>query len=117
MQLMTTCAQPAVPLVELVLAGLANSDFFQVMAKTLKDDLGSAKLELNIARKDVRNYTHLADNLGTASMVDKAVHHSLLLAFALGYGNTFVPSLVEEQVQHTGAKLVQRQGLACRPKP
>ncbi len=43
-------------LVELVSAGLVNSGIFQVMAKTLKGDLGGMKFELNNARKDVRYY-------------------------------------------------------------
>ncbi len=95
-------------LVELVSAGLVNSGIFQVMAKTLKGDLGGMKFELNNARKDVRYYTHLAENLGTPSVVGEAVHQSLVLACALGYGNKFVPSLVEAQEQLTGAKLVPR---------
>ena len=95
-------------LVELVSAGLVNSGIFQVMAKTLKGDLGGMKFELNNARKDVRYYTHLAENLGTPSMVGEAVHQSLVLACALGYGGKFVPSLVEAQEQLTGAKLVPR---------
>jgi 3-hydroxyisobutyrate dehydrogenase-like beta-hydroxyacid dehydrogenase len=95
-------------LVELVSAGLVNSGIFQVMAKTLKGDLGGMKFELNNARKDVRYYTHLAENLGTPSVVGEAVHQSLVLACALGYGHKFVPSLVEAQEQLTGAKLVPR---------
>ena len=73
-------------LVELVSAGLVNSGIFQVMAKTLKGDLGGMKFELNNARKDVRYYTHLAENLGAPSVVGEAVHQSLVLACALGYG-------------------------------
>jgi 3-hydroxyisobutyrate dehydrogenase-like beta-hydroxyacid dehydrogenase len=95
-------------LVELVSAGLVNSGIFQVMAKTLKGDLGGMKFELNNARKDVRYYTHLAENLGAPSVVGEAVHQSLVLACALGHGHKFVPSLVEAQEQLTGAKLVPR---------
>jgi 3-hydroxyisobutyrate dehydrogenase-like beta-hydroxyacid dehydrogenase len=95
-------------LVELVSAGLVNSGIFQVMAKTLHGDLGGMKFELNNARKDVRYYTHLAENLGAPSVVGEAVHQSLVLACALGHGGKFVPSLVEAQEQLTGAKLVPR---------
>jgi 3-hydroxyisobutyrate dehydrogenase-like beta-hydroxyacid dehydrogenase len=95
-------------LVELVSAGLVNSGIFQVMAKTLHGDLGGMKFELNNARKDVRYYTHLAENLGAPSVVGEAVHQSLVLACALGHGHKFVPSLVEAQEQLTGAKLVPR---------
>jgi hypothetical protein len=76
------------------------------MAKTSNDDLCSLEFNLHNARKVVRYYTHLAENLGTPSMVGEAVHQSLLLACALGYGNKFVLLLVEGQQKRTGAKLV-----------
>jgi 3-hydroxyisobutyrate dehydrogenase-like beta-hydroxyacid dehydrogenase len=95
-------------LVELVSAGLVNSGVFQVMAKTLSGDLAGMKFELNNARKDIRYYTHLAENLGAPAVVGEAVHQSLVLACALGHGSKFVPSLVEAQEQLTGAKLVPR---------
>jgi 3-hydroxyisobutyrate dehydrogenase-like beta-hydroxyacid dehydrogenase len=95
-------------LVKLVSAGLVNSGLFQVMAKTLHGELDGLKFELNNARKDVRYYTHLAENQGSPSMVGEAVHQSLVLACALGHGHKFVPSLVEAQEQITGAKLVPR---------
>jgi 3-hydroxyisobutyrate dehydrogenase-like beta-hydroxyacid dehydrogenase len=95
-------------LVELVSAGLVNSGVFQVMAKTLSGDLAGMKFELNNARKDIRYYTHLAENLGAPAVVGEAVHQSLVLACALGHGSKFVPSLVEAQEQLTGARLVPR---------
>ena len=39
-------------------------------------------------------------------MIGEAVHQSLVLASALGYGKKFVPSLVEAQERLTGARLV-----------
>lgn len=95
-------------LVELVSAGIVNSGIFQAMAKTLDGTLDALKFELNNARKDVRYYTHLAENLGAPSVVGEAVHQSLVLACALGHGQKFVPSLVEAQEQLTGATLVPR---------
>ena len=94
--------------VALVSAGLVNSGLFQIMSKTLDGQLDGMKFELNNARKDVRYYTHLAENLGVPSVVGEAVHQSLVLACALGHGGKFVPSLVEAQEQLTGAKLVPR---------
>jgi 3-hydroxyisobutyrate dehydrogenase-like beta-hydroxyacid dehydrogenase len=96
-------------LVELVSAGAVNSGLFQAMAKTLSGDLGGLKFELDNARKDVRYYTHLAENLAVPSVVGEAVHQSLALASALGYGRKYVPSLVEAQEQLTGAKIVARK--------
>lgn len=95
-------------LVELVSAGAVNSGIFQAMAKTLTGDLGGLRFELDNARKDVRYYTHLAENLSVPTVVGEAVHQSLALASALGHGKKYVPSLVEAQEQLTGAKIVPR---------
>ena len=95
-------------LVELVSAGAVNSGLFQAMAKTLTGDLGGLKFELDNARKDVRYYTHLAEGLAIPTIVGEAVHQSLALASALGFGAKYVPSLVEAQEKLTGATLVPR---------
>jgi 3-hydroxyisobutyrate dehydrogenase-like beta-hydroxyacid dehydrogenase len=95
-------------LVEVVSAGPVNSGLFQLMARTLAGDLGGLKFELDNARKDVRYYTHLAENLAAPSIVGEAVHQALALASALGHGRKFVPSLVEAQEQLTGARIVPR---------
>jgi 3-hydroxyisobutyrate dehydrogenase-like beta-hydroxyacid dehydrogenase len=95
-------------LVELVSAGAVNSGLFQAMAKTLTGDLAGLKFELDNARKDIRYYTHLADNVAVPTVVGAAVHQALSLASALGYGSKFVPSLVQAQEQLTGARIVPR---------
>jgi len=95
-------------LVELVSAGAVNSGIFQAMAKTLTGDMAGLKFELDNARKDVRYYTHLAENLSIPTVVGEAVHQSLALASALGHGRKYVPSLVEAQEQLTGARIVPR---------
>jgi 3-hydroxyisobutyrate dehydrogenase-like beta-hydroxyacid dehydrogenase len=95
-------------LVELVSAGAVNSGLFQAMAKTLSGDMAGLKFELDNARKDVRYYTHLAENLSIPTVVGEAVHQSLALASALGHGRKYVPALVEAQEQITGARLVPR---------
>ena len=95
-------------LVDLVSLGPVNCGLFQAMAKTLKGDLQGLLFELDNARKDVRYYTHLAENLAIPSVMGEAVHQSLAIASALGHGKKFVPSLVEAQEQLSGAKLVPR---------
>jgi 3-hydroxyisobutyrate dehydrogenase-like beta-hydroxyacid dehydrogenase len=94
--------------VALVSAGLVNSGLFQIMSKTLDGQLDGMKFELNNARKDVRYYTHLAENLGVPTVMGEATHQSLTLACALGYGNKLVPSLVEAQEKLANVKLVPR---------
>ena len=95
-------------LVEVVSAGGVNSGLFQAMAKALSGDLAGIKFELDIARKDVRYYTHLAEGLNVPTVVGEAVHQSLALASALGHGRKYLSGLVEAQEQLTGAKLVPR---------
>ena len=95
-------------LVALVSAGGVNSGLFQLMSKSLDGDLAGLKFEMNNARKDIRYYTHLAENLAVPTVVGEAVHQSLALACALGYGEKYVPSLVEAQEKITGAKIVPR---------
>jgi len=95
-------------LVQLISAGPVNSGLFQAMAKTLSGQLDGLKFELDLARKDVRYYTHLAEGLAIPSVMGEAVHQSLTLASALGHGRKYVPSLVEAQEQLSGAKLVPR---------
>ncbi|HTT10785.1 MAG TPA: NAD(P)-dependent oxidoreductase [Burkholderiaceae bacterium] len=95
-------------LVELISAGMVDSGIFQAMAKALTGDLGGLKFELDNARKDIRYYTHMAENLAVPSVVGEAVHQSLALASALGHGRKFVPSLVEAQEQLTGTTIVPR---------
>jgi 3-hydroxyisobutyrate dehydrogenase-like beta-hydroxyacid dehydrogenase len=95
-------------LVDVVSAGGVNSGLFQAMAKTLTGDLGGLKFELDNARKDIRYYTHLAESLAIPTVVGEAVHQSLVLASALGYGAKYVPSLVEAQEQLSGTKIIPR---------
>lgn len=95
-------------LVALISAGPVNSGLFQAMAKTLDGDLAGLKFELDNARKDVRYYTHMAEELAIPTLMGEAVHQSLSLASALGYGKKFVPSLVEAQERLTGARLVPK---------
>ena len=95
-------------LVALVSKGAVNSGLFQAMAKTLHGDLGGLRFELDNARKDIRYYTHLAENLAVPTVMGEAVHQSLALASALGFGSRYVPSLVEAQEKLTGAVIVRR---------
>jgi len=93
-------------LVALVSKGAVNSGLFQAMAKTLDGDLSGLKFELDNARKDIRYYTHLAENLAVPTVVGEAVHQSLALASALGFGRSYVPALVQAQEKLTGAVIV-----------
>jgi 3-hydroxyisobutyrate dehydrogenase-like beta-hydroxyacid dehydrogenase len=95
-------------LVEMLSAGPVNSGLFQAMAKALTGDLAGIRFGLDNARKDLRYYTHLAEELAVPSVVGEAVHQSLTLASALGHGAKFVPSLLEAQEQLSGTRIVPR---------
>ena len=95
-------------LVSLISAGPVNCGLFQAMAKTLDGQMDGLKFELDLARKDVRYYTHLAEGLAIPSLIGEAVHQNLTLASALGHGRKYVPSLVEAQEQITGARIRPR---------
>jgi 3-hydroxyisobutyrate dehydrogenase-like beta-hydroxyacid dehydrogenase len=95
-------------LVELISAGPVNNGLFQAMAKTLHGQLDGLKFELDNARKDLRYYTHLAEGLAVPSVVGEAVHQSLCIASALGFGGKLVPSLVEAQEKLNNVALVPR---------
>ena len=92
-------------LVNVISAGGVNSGLFQAMAKTLKNDFTGLKFELDNARKDLRYYTHLAENMNVPSLVGESVHQSLVTASALGFGKQFVPALVSAQEKLTGVTI------------
>jgi len=93
-------------LVRVTSLGAANSGLFQAMARTLAGDLESLPFAIDNARKDLRYYTRLAEGVTVPAWLGEAVHQSLTLACALGYGASFVPALVRAQERTTGAVIV-----------
>lgn len=94
---------------KVVSAGGANSGIFQMVAPSaLAGTYDGLKFGLDLARKDLRYYTHLTEHLGLPSYVGEAVHQSFVLASSLGYGDRFVASLVAAQEKMTGTKVSQR---------
>jgi 3-hydroxyisobutyrate dehydrogenase-like beta-hydroxyacid dehydrogenase len=78
-------------LFELVSAGGANSNMFQMLVpKALKGDYTGLMFTLGNAKKDIDYYQQMvAGPMGTA------LHQVLVQANALGLGEKFVPSLLE----------------------
>ena len=92
---------------EVISAGAVNSGLFQmVVGKMLEGDLTGLKFTLSNAAKDLRYYTHFAESLMLPSLIGEAVHQTLVTANALGYGDKYVPSLIEAQEKITGTKIV-----------
>lgn len=94
---------------KVVSAGGANSGIFQMLAPSaLAGTYDGLKFGLDLARKDLRYYTHLTEHLGLPSYLGETVHQSFVLASALGYGNKFVGSLVAVQEKITGTAIARR---------
>jgi 3-hydroxyisobutyrate dehydrogenase-like beta-hydroxyacid dehydrogenase len=97
-------------LVQVTSMGAVNSGLFQAMAQTLAGNLESLPFAIDNARKDLRYYTRLAESVTVPTWLGEAVHQSLTLACALGYGASFVPALVQAQEKTTGAVIVPATG-------
>jgi 3-hydroxyisobutyrate dehydrogenase-like beta-hydroxyacid dehydrogenase len=95
---------------EVISAGAVNSGLFQmIVGRMLQDgDLTGLKFTLVNACKDLRYYTHFTESMMLPSIVGEAVHQSLVTANALGFGDKFVPSLVEAQEKLAGVAIVPR---------
>jgi 3-hydroxyisobutyrate dehydrogenase-like beta-hydroxyacid dehydrogenase len=92
---------------EVISAGAVNSGLFQmVVGKMLEGDLTGLKFTLSNAAKDLRYYTHFTESLMLPSIIGEAVHQTLVTANALGYGEKYVPSLIEAQEKITGTRIV-----------
>jgi 3-hydroxyisobutyrate dehydrogenase-like beta-hydroxyacid dehydrogenase len=91
---------------DIVMAGGAKSVMFERIIKVpLADDDSAAKFAINNARKDVRYYTNMTETMPLASPVAEAVHQTLVLAASQGYGDKYVPRLVNLVCQLNGVKL------------
>lgn len=89
-------------------AGGANSGIFQlIVPKALAGDYTGLQFGLDLARKDLRYYTHMAEQLGVPGFVGEAVHQTFALASAMGLGGRLVGSLIEAQEKLTGAKVAK----------
>ncbi len=91
---------------DIVMAGGAKSVMFERLIKVpLANDDTAAKFAIDNARKDVRYYTNMTETMPLASYVAEAVHQTLVLASAQGYGPKFVPRLVNLACQLNGVKI------------
>ena len=93
---------------EVISAGAVNSGIFQMIVGKMLDggQLDGLKFTLVNATKDLRYYTHFTESMMLPSIVGEAVHQSLVTANALGYGDKYVPSLIEAQQKLTGVTIV-----------
>ena len=76
-------------------------------ARERRPDRASSSRSSNAA-KDLRYYTHFTESMMLPSIIGEAVHQSLVTANALGFGDKYVPSLIEAQEKLTGLSIVRR---------
>lgn len=93
-------------LVETILgSGGMESAFLHAIAKGLDGDHSGMEFHIDNARKDVRYYNRLAADLGVVLPLGSATHQSLSTASALGFGQEFVPAIVQMQGKLNGVDL------------
>jgi 3-hydroxyisobutyrate dehydrogenase-like beta-hydroxyacid dehydrogenase len=96
---------------QVISAGAVNSGLFQMIVGRMLEsgDLSGLRFTLSNAAKDLRYYTHFTESMMIPSIVGEAVHQSLVTANALGFGDRYVPSLIEAQEKLAGVAIVPRR--------
>jgi 3-hydroxyisobutyrate dehydrogenase-like beta-hydroxyacid dehydrogenase len=70
----------------------------------LHDDDSHAKFAIRNARKDLRYYTNMTENMPVASPIAETIHQTYVLADTQGYGERYVPRLIDMMVKNAGVK-------------
>jgi 3-hydroxyisobutyrate dehydrogenase-like beta-hydroxyacid dehydrogenase len=95
-------------LYEVVNAGpLANALLRNLLPKAAAGEFDGIRFQLGNARKDLRYYTHMAESAGVASFLGETVHQIFTQAAAQGFGDRFIPSLLEAQAKIHGETLTR----------
>jgi 3-hydroxyisobutyrate dehydrogenase-like beta-hydroxyacid dehydrogenase len=90
---------------DIIMAGGAASAMFgRLINVPLADDDSHAKFAIRNARKDLRYYTNMTEQLPVASPIGETIHQSYVLAETLGYGDRFVPRMIDMMVELAGLK-------------
>lgn len=90
---------------DIVVSGGANSVMFErLMGVPLRDDDSALQFYIGNAQKDLRYYTTMTQNQSSTSFLAECVHQSYVLASNLGYGDKFVPRMVDMMGQINGVK-------------
>jgi 3-hydroxyisobutyrate dehydrogenase-like beta-hydroxyacid dehydrogenase len=84
--------------------GAASVMFGRLINVPLSDDDSHAKFAIRNARKDLRYYTNMTENMPVASFMAEQVHQTFVLADSMGYGERFVPRLIDMMMKLAGLK-------------
>lgn len=75
--------------------GAASVMFGRLINVPLSDDDTQAKFAIRNARKDLRYYTNMTEQMPVASFIAEQVHQTYVLADTMGYGERYVPRLID----------------------
>lgn len=90
---------------DIVMAGGAASTMFgRLINVPLHDDDSHAQFAIRNARKDLRYYTNMTEQLPVASFLAETTHQITVMADNLGYGERFVPRLIDVMMQVNGVR-------------
>jgi 3-hydroxyisobutyrate dehydrogenase-like beta-hydroxyacid dehydrogenase len=90
---------------DIVMAGGAASTMFgRLINVPLSDDDSHAQFAIRNARKDLRYYTNMTEQLPVTSFLAETAHQITVMADNLGYGERFVPRLIDVMMKVNGLK-------------
>ncbi|MBI2718528.1 MAG: NAD(P)-dependent oxidoreductase [Rhizobiales bacterium] len=88
---------------DIVMSGGAASVMFgRLINVPLSDDDSHAKFAIRNARKDLRYYTNMTETMPVASFLAETVHQLFVMAENQGYGERFVPRLIDVLLKING---------------
>ncbi len=90
---------------DIVMAGGAASVMFgRLINVPLSDDDSAAKFAIKNARKDMRYFTNMAEQLPVASFLGECVHQLYVMAENMGFGDRFIPRMIDVFQKINGLK-------------
>ena len=90
---------------DIVMAGGAASVMFgRLINVPLSDDDSHAQFAIRNARKDLRYYTNMTEELPVTSFMAETAHQITVMADNMGYGDRFIPRLIDVLQKVNGLK-------------
>jgi 3-hydroxyisobutyrate dehydrogenase-like beta-hydroxyacid dehydrogenase len=90
---------------DVIMGGGAMSVMFgRLINVPLHDDDSHAKFAIRNGRKDLRYYTNMTENMPVSSPIAETIHQIFVLADTMGYGEKFVPRLIDMMARNAGTK-------------
>ncbi len=84
--------------------GAASTMFGRLIHVPLSDDDSHAQFAIRNARKDLRYYTNMTEQMPVTSFLAETAHQITVMADNLGYGERFVPRLIDVLMKVNGLK-------------